>query len=145
MSDRPVPTPTRARVLLATGVLAAVAGLTLAPRSLAWPTRSLVLELLALLPPRWSDLLLGGDADLALNVAFFVPLGAAVALLLPLRWAPASVVLGAAVSLTVEIAQTVVPGRVPDCGDVVANTAGALIGTAAVMLVRLVARTLPRR
>ncbi len=138
--DRSAPSFTPARVLVAASVLAAVVGLTLAPRTIAWPVRSLFLDALARLPARVSDVLLGGDADTVLNVAFFVPLGIVVAMLLPLRWAPASVVLGAAVSLAVEIAQSVIPGRVPDAGDVVANTTGALIGTVVVVIVRLLAR-----
>lgn len=138
--DRSAPSFTPARVLVAASVLAAVVGLTLAPRTIAWPVRSLFLDALARLPARVNDVLLGGDADTVLNVAFFVPLGIVVAMLLPLRWAPASVVLGAAVSLAVEIAQSVIPGRVPDAGDVVANTTGALIGTVVVVIVRLLAR-----
>ncbi|MFS0793654.1 VanZ family protein [Microbacterium sp. 1P10AE] len=138
--DRSAPSFTPARVLVAASVLAAVVGLTLAPRTIAWPVRSLFLDALAHLPARVNDVLLGGDADTVLNVAFFVPLGIVVAMLLPLRWAPASVVLGAAVSLAVEIAQSVIPGRVPDAGDVVANTTGALIGTVVVVIVRLLAR-----
>ncbi|MFF7681155.1 VanZ family protein [Microbacterium sp. NPDC007973] len=140
MTDRRAPLLTPARVLGATGVLAVTAALTLAPRSIAWPARSLALDVLDRLPPVWTEALFGGGIDVALNVGFFIPLGAAVALLLPLRWAPASVVLGAAVSATIEIAQTVVPGRVPDSSDVVANTAGALIGTVVVVGGRLLAR-----
>ena len=140
MSDRSAPSPTTARILLATAVLTVVAGLTLAPRAVAWPARTLVLDALEHLPPRWNDLLLGGNADTALNIAFFVPLGAALALLLPLRWSPASVLVAAAVSLTVEVAQTVLPGRVSDPGDVVANTAGALVGTVVVVFARVMFR-----
>lgn len=140
MSDHPAPSLTTARVLVAAAVLATVAGLTLAPRSIAWPARTLLLDALALLPPRWNNVLLGGDADTALNVAFFVPLGMALAMLLPLRWSPASVLVGAAVSLGVETAQSVIPGRVPDAGDVLANTVGALVGTTLVVVGRLLVR-----
>lgn len=140
MSDRPAPSLTVARVLAAAAVLATVVGLTLAPRRIAWPARTLLLEALALLPARGNDVLLGAGTDTALNVAFFVPLGMALALLLPLRWAPASVLLSAGVSLAVETAQSVIPGRVPDVGDVVANTGGALIGTVVVVVLRLLTR-----
>lgn len=140
MSARPAPPFTAARVLAAAFAVAAAAGVTLAPRSWAWPARSWALEAIALLPTRWGDLLLGGDPDRALNIAIFVPMGAAIAALLPLRWAPASVGAGFAVSCAVEFAQTAIPGRVPDVADVVANTAGALAGTVLVLVVRLIAR-----
>ncbi|MDQ1173541.1 hypothetical protein QE430_001848 [Microbacterium testaceum] len=140
VSDRSASVFSAPRLLVAGAVLAAVAALTLAPRTIAWPARTLVLDALDHLPPWGSALLFGAGADVALNVLFFVPLGAAVALLLPLRWAPASVLVGAAVSLTVEIAQTLIPGRVPDADDVASNTLGALIGTVVVLVVRLIAR-----
>lgn len=140
MSDHSARSSTTGRVLLAGAVFAVVAGLTLAPRAIAWPARTLVLDAIDHLPPQWGDLLLGGDADTALNIAFFVPLGAALALLLPLRWAPASVLLAAAVSFTVEVAQTVLPGRVSDPNDVIANTVGALVGTVVVVFARVMVR-----
>lgn len=143
MSARSIFTP--ARVLTAGAVLAAVVALTLAPRAIAWPARTLVLDALDHLPPSWSALVLGASADVALNIAFFVPLGAAIALLLPLRWAPASLLLCALVSLAVETLQAGIPGRVPDAEDVVSNTIGAAIGTVVVIAVRLTARGAGRR
>ncbi|WJS92175.1 VanZ family protein [Microbacterium testaceum] len=143
MSARSIFTP--ARVLTAGAVLAAVVALTLAPRAIAWPARTLVLDALDHLPPSWSALVLGAGADVALNIAFFVPLGAAIALLLPLRWAPASLLLCALVSLAVEALQAGIPGRVPDAEDVVSNTIGAAIGTVVVIAVRLTARGAGRR
>ncbi|MFJ4158299.1 VanZ family protein [Microbacterium testaceum] len=138
MSARPVLTP--ARLVTAGAVLAAVIALTLAPRAIAWPARTLVLDALDHLPPSWSAVVFGAGADVALNVAFFVPLGAAVALLLPLRWAPASVALCALVSFAVEMLQAGIPGRVPDADDVLSNTIGAAIGTVVVIAMRVAAR-----
>ncbi|WP_295826373.1 VanZ family protein [uncultured Microbacterium sp.] len=138
MSARPVLTPTRLGV--AGAVLAAVIALTLAPRAIAWPARTLVLDALDHLPPSWTAVVLGAGTDVALNVAFFVPLGAAVAVLLPLRWAPASLPLCALVSFAVEILQAGIPGRVPDADDVLSNTIGAAIGTVVVIALRVVAR-----
>lgn len=140
MSDRPARILTTPRVLVATGVLAGIVALTLAPRTIAWPARTLLLDALAHLPARWTEVLLSGGPDLALNIAFYVPLGMALALLLPLRWSPASVVIGAVVSVIVESAQAVIPGRVPDPGDVLANTVGALVGTILVVVLRTIAR-----
>ena len=138
MSDRPVFTP--ARVLSAGAVLAAVGVLTLAPRAIARPARTVVLDALDHLPSSWRALMFGAGADVALNIAFFVPLGAALALLLPLRWSPASVLLCALVSLTVETLQAGIPGRVPDAEDVLSNTIGAAIGTVLVVAMRAAAR-----
>ncbi|KEP74138.1 hypothetical protein HR12_19320 [Microbacterium sp. SUBG005] len=94
VTDHPAPLLTPARVLAATGVVAVIAALTLAPRAIAWPARSLALDVLERLPSAWTEVLFGGGIDVTLNVGFFIPLGAAVALLLPLRWAPASVAMG---------------------------------------------------
>ncbi|WP_295831093.1 VanZ family protein [uncultured Microbacterium sp.] len=138
MSARPVLTP--ARLGVAGAVLAAVIALTLAPRAIAWPARTLVLDALDHLPPSWTAVVLGAGTDVALNVAFFVPLGAAMAVLLPLRWAPASLPLCALVSFAVEILQAGIPGRVPDADDVLSNTIGAAIGTVVVIALRVVAR-----
>lgn len=140
MSDRPSPAVTLARAWTAVAILAAVVGLTLAPRAIAWPARTLVLDALDHLPAGASALLFEAGPDVALNIAFFVPLGAAVALLLPLRWAPASLLVCALVSLTVETLQAAIPGRVPDADDVVANTVGAAIGTVVVVVIRVAAR-----
>jgi hypothetical protein len=131
VSARPVLTP--ARLVTAGAVLAAVVALTLAPRAIAWPARTLVLDALDHLPPSWSALVFGAGADVALNVAFFV-------LLLPLRWAPASVALCALVSFAVEVLQAGIPGRVPDADDVLSNTIGAAIGTVVVIAMRVAAR-----
>jgi hypothetical protein len=64
-----------------------------------------------------------GTSDLLLNIALFVPFGAALARL----GHRARFVAGVAVLLSsaIELAQFVIPGRDPTLGDVVANTAGA--------------------
>jgi len=83
-----------------------------------------------------------GTADAILNVGFFVPLGVALAngRLSPLR----ALAIGAAVSLAVEAAQIVVPGRYATPGDVLWNGLGALAGLlAAGLAVRPVASRSP--
>lgn len=73
------------------------------------------------------------------NVLFFVPVGFLVCIALPFRRAWWAVALGAGLSCLVETAQLLfLPGRVASLGDVAANTAGALAGTAIAVLVRLV-------
>lgn len=72
---------------------------------------------------------------LGLNIALFVPLGAGVALLRP--GLVRAAVVGASVSTVVEVLQLVLPtGRVTDIDDVLLNTAGAVIGAAAVAAMR---------
>ncbi len=74
-------------------------------------------------------------ADALRNVILFAPLGAALAV--SLRWAVPGVLIGAALSAAIEVAQIFIPGRYPSAIDVIANTAGTALGIAAV-------RTAPR-
>ena len=71
------------------------------------------------------------------NILLFVPFGAIVASRLPLkRWwlAPAA---AAALSSAIELGQALLlPQRVSDWHDIVANTAGALAGAIALVVVR---------
>lgn len=68
-----------------------------------------------------------GTADVLLNLALFVPLGAALAWLGMSR--PRAVLAGCALSLAIELSQaTLVAGRDPALGDLVANSFGALAG-----------------
>lgn len=77
----------------------------------------------------WTCLLCGtqGSADFLLNVALFVPLGAALAWLGTGRLK--TLAFGAGLSLAIELAQaTLAAGRDPAMGDVLANSLGALGG-----------------
>ncbi|GAA5198047.1 VanZ family protein [Microbacterium jejuense] len=123
------------RLFLAALTAAVVVALTLAPRAVVAPVRGAVMALAG----RFAEPLVAGLSPLqlesALNALLFVPLGAALALLLGRRlWALAPV-LGFAVSFAVEYAQVRIPGRVPDLQDVVWNTVGAVVGAAAVGVV----------
>ena len=65
------------------------------------------------------------------NIVLFVPLGLLVAVAWP-RLRPWRVVLlGFAVSFTIELVQTLLPSRFPTISDVIANTVGAALGWAA--------------
>ncbi len=127
------------RSLFAALALAAVAGLTLAPRMIVGPARRAFLD--------WADAttlpLFGGvayaEAERLLNTVMFVPLGVALALLLPLRGWPLAVAAGFVVSVAVEYLQAGIPGRVPDPPDVLWNTVGGAVGVGAVALVRALA------
>lgn len=84
------------------------------------------------------------DDERLLNAVMFVPLGAAVAALLPRGWWFVGVLAGAGVSTLVEILQAGVPGRVPDATDVLWNTIGAALGAVVVAAVRLTAALVRR-
>ncbi|GAA4740063.1 hypothetical protein GCM10025783_08730 [Amnibacterium soli] len=71
-----------------------------------------------------------GRVESLANTAMFVPLGASLGLAVRPRSWPLVALAGAALSAAVELAQTRLPGRVPDVHDLVANTGGGLIGLA---------------
>ncbi|MGH7528764.1 MAG: VanZ family protein [Gemmatimonadales bacterium] len=97
-------------------------------------------------PSGWSLTFASSDtaaAEIAQNLLLFVPLGVALALagMRPRR----AIVLGGALSVTVEFLQQWIPGRDPSFGDIVCNTLGTALG---VTLVRMTPRWLsvgPRR
>lgn len=80
--------------------------------------------------------------DVWVNVLVYLPLGTLAGALLQRRLGPAASAAGAlglaaAISLTLETVQTLVPGRVPSRMDWIANGAGALTGaTLAILLSR---------
>ena len=67
-----------------------------------------------------------GGPDLALNVVLFVPLGIALAAfgVRPVR----ALAIGAGLSLAIELAQSLIPGRFPTLRDVLCNGTGAWLG-----------------
>jgi len=73
------------------------------------------------------------DVEGLANVALFVPLGAAGALLTRRHAAWVVIALGA-LSLTIEVLQARLPDRTPSYRDVVMNSAGALAGAVTVLL-----------
>lgn len=80
------------------------------------------------------------------NILLFVPFGVILTLRLPRRLWFFSVVIAAAVSGAVELAQGVfLPQRVPALSDIVANTSGAFLGALLVLFVWAVRRRRTRR
>jgi hypothetical protein len=65
-------------------------------------------------------------AEILQTLLLFIPLGAALAL--TGRRPLAATLLGAALSLAIEIIQQAIPGRDPNVGDIVCNTIGTAIG-----------------
>ncbi len=80
--------------------------------------------------------LLDLTVDFAGNIVVFMPFGASLAFALDERPHPVliSTMAGAALSVTFEIAQWWIPGRVVATSDVILNTLGALLGAQIVAL-----------
>lgn len=106
-----------------------VAWLTLTPASSAPTSSDLVLRVLARLQ-RYDELtwLTYDRAEFLANVALFVPVGLFLLLLVGTRFWWVAAGLAFAMTSAIETAQRSIPGRVPDERDLLANTAGALVG-----------------
>jgi len=91
-------------------------------------------------PDTWSR---GLTIEFAANVALFVPLGLLLRLALPRATWLGATVLGAAISMVIEVLQ-VLGARVSDPRDVVANSIGALAGALIAATVAAAARLLRR-
>lgn len=132
------------RFLVAMAAALMIGALTLAPRAVVAPVRGALMQVVdAVTAPLllWIPV---GEAERVLNTLLFVPLGAAIALVLSRRAWPVAIVVGFALSATVEYAQLSIPGRVPDRDDVLWNTVGAAIGVIAVAVPRLFIATIAR-
>ena len=111
----PDPRDTHGRVILVALALLAIALATL------WPMPGISRHVIFCLPCG-----VRGTSDLLLNIALFIPLGAALARRGHRR---GRIVVGAVLlSSAIELAQFFIPGRDPTLGDVVANTFGAALG-----------------
>lgn len=139
MSD-PTSTRTRSRRLVATAVaVLGVAALTLGPRAVVAPMRGSLLRATEAVAAPALALFPFADLDQLLNAILFVPLGAALALLLSRRLWWLGMIAGLALSAAVELLQGSIPGRVPDADDVLWNTVGTAVGVLAVAVPRLIA------
>jgi glycopeptide antibiotics resistance protein len=124
------------RVLVAVAVAYAVAALVLVTAPWGWELNRLTVALYARLrydwpvAPSWMS---PEHIGMVLNVVLFVPAGALLVALTPCRWWGA-VVLAAAASGVIELAQARWLDRIGEWGDVVANTLGAAVGGLAVTL-----------
>lgn len=80
------------------------------------------------------------------NIAFFVPLGFFLALLVPLRVWWLAILVGPVFSLGIEFTQRLfLPERFASVGDIVANSIGSLIGTVLAFALRAVVDARDRR
>jgi len=84
--------------------------------------------------------------EFSANIAFFVPLGFFLALLVPVRAWWLAILVGPVFSLGIELCQRLfLPERFASVGDVVANSIGSLIGTVLAFALRAVVFARDRR
>ncbi|WP_136709506.1 VanZ family protein [Agromyces sp. H66] len=79
-------------------------------------------------------------AEMAFNVAMFIPVGVFAALLLPRRRWPFAVVAGFAFTALIELVQVPAADRISDPRDLVMNAGGAVFGVLLVLVARGVRR-----
>lgn len=108
-----------------------------------WRTAGNQLEGGILNPDAWTAQVTwttGYLAEIAFNVALFIPVGVLAALLLPRRAWPLAFVAGFAFTTVIELIQVPEPDRISDPRDLVMNTAGAVLGVVLVQAARMVRR-----
>lgn len=130
-------------ILLAVVYFAVLAGILFWPSPVDRPIDSALAEVIQWLHthglPQW---FIGyRKVEFAANILLFVPFGIVAVLRLPRRFWWLSVIIAAAVSGLVELAQAIfLPDRVPALSDIIANTSGAFIGALVVLFVWSVRR-----
>lgn len=123
-------------VILAITYFAALAGILFWPSPVDRPIDGALMQLIQWLHghglPEW---FIGyRKVEFAANILLFIPFGIIVVLRLPRKLWWLSIVIAAASSGAVELAQAIfLPDRVPAWSDIVANTSGALIGAILVL------------
>ncbi|MGY1838177.1 MULTISPECIES: VanZ family protein [unclassified Modestobacter] len=132
-------------MLSAVAVVLAVAAITLGPAEVVADARRTVMAGLEVLLAPWVGTVPRHPVEAVANTLLFVPVGALAALVLRRSGPALPLALGAATSVLIELAQGVLPGRVPDLVDVAANTAGASVGVVLVTVHLAVARRAGRR
>lgn len=125
-------------MVLAIAYFAALAGILFWPFPVDRPIDSALMHAINWLHSRGLPQWFVGyrKVEFAANILLFVPFGIILTLRLHRRLWLLAVALAAAVSGAVELAQAIfLPERVPAWSDIVANTAGALIGALLVLFV----------
>lgn len=109
--------------------LAFVGWVTLGPQPLDDSNSGLVLKMLRVLgrheATAWIDY---NTLEFGANIAMFFPIGLFLVLLFGRRLWWLAMALGCALTVAIETAQIFIPGRVSDPRDIVANSAGAILG-----------------
>jgi glycopeptide antibiotics resistance protein len=127
--------------LLTVGYLVVVALMTLGPQPVTSTSSHVLFRLLRFFGNHSStDWITYSRVEFTANIAMFVPLGVLFLLVLGRRRWWLATFIGVALTITIELSQRGIPGRVSDPRDVLANSVGAFIG----VLLALLA-TIPRR
>jgi hypothetical protein len=95
-------------------------------------------------PESWTDSVTwttGYLAEMAFNVALFVPVGVLAALLIHRRRWPLALLAGFAFTAVIEVVQVPLADRISDPRDLVMNTGGAMFGVLLVLAARMVRRS----
>ncbi|MFT4123854.1 MAG: VanZ family protein [Microbacteriaceae bacterium] len=136
--------PLLAAVTLA--YLGLVAWITLGPQPLDARGSALLYRIIARLSTHESLAWLSySRVEFLANVAMFVPIGVLFLLLVGRRAWIMAVLAGIGTTLTIEFVQIVLPDRVSDPRDIVANSAGAALGVIAALIVTTPAALRDRR
>lgn len=109
-----------------------------------WRTSGHQLDGGILNPEAWTDSVTwttGYLAEMAFNVALFVPVGVLAALLIPRRRWPLALIAGFAFTTVIELVQVPLGDRISDPRDLVMNTGGAVFGVLLVLAARMVRRS----
>ncbi|MGO2540001.1 VanZ family protein [Specibacter sp. AOP5-B1-6] len=128
-------------ILLAVAYFAVLAGILFWPSPVDRPIDSALAEIIEWLRTHGLPFIGYRKVEFAANILLFVPFGIVAALRLPRRLWWLAVVIAAAVSGLVELAQAIfLPDRVPALSDIMANTSGAFMGALLVLFVWSVRR-----
>ena len=123
------------------GYLGVVAWMTLGPQPLdAGGSRILYRALRFFGSHQLTSWITYDRVEFTANIAMFVPLGLLFVLVLGRRRWWLAMLIGIALTVTIELSQLGIPGRVSDPRDVLANSLGAMLGVVVALLV-----TIPRR
>jgi glycopeptide antibiotics resistance protein len=132
--------------VLTFGYLALVGWITLGPQPLNSKDQRLLARILSYFgnydATKWINYNL---VEFSANVAMFVPLGLFFLLLLGRKRAWLAMLLGVVLTVGIETAQLFIAGRVSDPRDVLANSAGTLIGVIAALIITTPAAMRARR
>ncbi|RFA21775.1 VanZ family protein [Subtercola boreus] len=109
--------------------LGVVAWVTLGPQPLDTQAQGVLYRALRVLGRHAStDWITYDRVEFGANVAMFLPIGLFLLLLLGRRQWWLAIVIGFVMTVSIEVAQLYLPGRVSDLRDVVSNTTGATLG-----------------
>ncbi|TFD20577.1 VanZ family protein [Cryobacterium sp. TMT4-10] len=125
--------------------LAFVGWVTLGPQPLNTSNNGWLLRALGFFARHDStDWITYGRVEFAANIGMFIPIGVFLVLLFGRRQWWLAIVVGVALTCSIEFTQQFLPTRYPDLRDLVANTAGAVLGVL-VALVITAWKIVPRR